>query len=471
MSMSNDNRRHSRTAPGLIAFVLAGSLVGAAWQGMPGQGAGGQGQGQAAGQGRGGTQTPPATGQAPGTGRAGAQGQAPQPARDNLAQPVGTGSITGAVVLSGAGTPVRRARVNLNGAELRGGRSTTTDDQGRFSFVSLPAGRFTMTASKPGFVSIAYGAKKPGRAGTPIQLAEGQKLEKTTINMPKGSVVTGVVIDENGEPSPQTQVRVMRFVTQTGEKTLQQAGTDQTDDRGVYRIYGLQPGDYIVSAIPRSANLSDLTQTVMAQVESLVQQAQAAGGGGRGGGGGVGGGLGAAGGPGGLANLLGGRGGRGQQFLDQASQLQQQLQQQQTEQTVGYAPVYFPGTTLSGSAAAVTLSVGEERPGIDFQLQLVPTARIDGTISSPDGTLPPGTQIMLAPAGQQNMPTIPGVSTNTTRVDQTGKFSFSNVTPGQYTLMARAAIRDPGTDGAAGQRQGRGGRGGPGGAISQVLWA
>ena len=156
------------------------------------------------------------------------------PARDNLAPPaVGTGSVSGVVVVEGAGTPVRRARITLTGPELRGGRTSVTNDQGQFSFATLPAGRFTMTASKAGYVDIAYGAKRPGRPGTPIQLAEGQKLEKANITLPKGSVVTGVVIDENGEPSPGTAVRVMRYIMRTGERTLQSAGQDQTDDRGL----------------------------------------------------------------------------------------------------------------------------------------------------------------------------------------------------------------------------------------------
>src|SRR4029453_16129654 len=138
------------------------------------------------------------------------------------------------------GTPVRRARVSLGGAELRGGRTTTTGDDGRFSFVGLPAGRFTMTASKAGYVDIAYGAKRAGRPGTPIQIVDGQKIDKAVIRLPKGAVVTGIVIDESGEPSPSTTVRAFRYAMRTGERTLQPAGTDTTDDRGMYRIFGLQ---------------------------------------------------------------------------------------------------------------------------------------------------------------------------------------------------------------------------------------
>jgi len=389
-------------------------------------------------------------------GRGGQQGQAGQQ-RDNLNQPVGTAAISGMVTTAGTGTPVRRARVTLTGAELRGGRSTVTDDEGRFNFVALPAGRFTLTASKAGFVSIAYGAKQAGRPGTPIQVVDGQKIERRDISMPRGSVVTGIVVDDHGEPAPGTQVRVMRFVMRTGERTLQQAGQDTTDDRGMYRIYGLQPGDYIVSAVPRNVGLGAIRETVLAEVEMLLQQAQAQG-------------MGRAG-RGGAGALVGGR---GEDLLGRAAQLQQMVADEEA-QTVAYAPVYYPGTTMAGSALAVALGVGEERPAIDFQLQLVPTARVDGSVVSFDGTVPQGVQISLVPADQGGMPRVPGVGNATTRPAADGTFSLANVTPGEYRLMARATIRqvDPGNpDPAAQAFGGRGGRGGRGGGpVAEVLWA
>jgi hypothetical protein len=429
-------------------------------------------------------------------GRAGGQGQQQgqrggagggRQARDAATQaPVaGTGSISGYVTAEGGGGPVRRARVSLSGAELRGTpRSAATDDKGYFTFVSLPAGRFTMSVSKASYVTINYGAKKPGRPGTPIQLVDGQKIDRADVGLPKGAVVMGIVIDETGEPSPLTQVRVMRYVMRTGEKTLEQGGQAQTDDRGMYRIWGLQPGDYIVSAVPRSSMLGDIAQTIQATIESLTQQAQALGGGaggGRGGGGGL---------AGVIAGALGGGGrggaggGRGQQLLDQAAQLQQSLGQSGQAQPVAYAPVYYPGTTSSTAASAVTLVAGDEHAGVDFQLQLVPTTNITGTITSPDGVLPQGTQVSLV--AQTGGPNIPGLGSNSARVDQGGKFSFANVTPGQYTVTARATLRaaaDPNASQAQAQPPGAaagggrggfgGGQGGPGGrgGPSQVLWA
>ena len=407
-------------------------------------------------------------------------GRGQGPARDNLAAPtVGTGSIAGTVVVEGAGTPVRRARVTLTGVEVRVPRTAVTSDNGQFSFTSLPAGRFSMSVSKAGYVDMAYGAKRAGRPGTPIQLAEGQKLEKANITIPRGSVVTGVVIDENGEPSPGTSVRVMRFLMRTGERTLQQAGQDQTDDRGMYRIYGLQPGEYIISAAPRNMNIGDLRQTILAEIETAVQQAQAARGGGPGGGAGGGAGGGGRAGARGAApiDVTQIMNGRGQQMLDRASQLQQQLQQVEQEQAVAYAPVYYPGTTSPSGAASVTLGVGEERAGIDFQLQLVQTAKIEGRIQGTDGNPVQETRLALVSADRAGVPSIPGVNSNMARVDREGKFSFTNVTPGQYRVMARAAVRpaaDPSGSAIAPAPGGRGrdmGPGGRGGGAQQVLWA
>ncbi len=429
-----------------LAALLA-TLIGSALPTAQGRGAlqGGQPQGQ---QGRGG----------------GAQ------ARDTQVAPaVGTGFILGSVVTADTGLPVRRARVNLSGAELRGARSTMTDDEGKFVFTQLPAGRYTLTASKAGFVSIAYGAKAPGRAGTPIELADGQKLDARPISLPKGGVVTGVVLDEYGEPSPGTPVRALRAVIRTGERRLESAGTSTTDDRGMYRIYGLQPGQYVVTAQPRNTGLGGLQINVAAEIEAAMQQMQQALG--RGGAGQPGmGGRGAAPGRGGqLGDLLQGLGGgRGQAILDQ---LQQQLDPD-GQPAMGYAPVFFPGTTSPSAASMVDVTAGQERYGVDFQLQLVTTSQVTGMLAGADGASPAGAQVMLTPV--DTLPGLPGAQ-QTVRAGQDGAFTFRNVTPGQYHVTARAQVRqpvDPANQTETPLPQGRGGRGGRGmGAVVEVLWA
>jgi hypothetical protein len=357
------------------------------------------------------------------------------------------------VTLGGSNTPVRRAQLNLGGGG-RGGRMTTTDDQGRFAFVGLPAGRFTLNVSKPGYATIAYGAKKPGQQGTPIQLAEGQILTNVNIALPKGGVITGVVVDEFGEPSANTPVRAFRYVMQNGNRALQSAGQSQTDDRGIYRIFQLLPGDYVVSAVPR--NNGPIVFTT--QIQPLLDQMQA--------GGALNVTIGAAGFAGVLAD------GRGQQILDRM----QQLAGQQPEQPTGYAPVYFPGTITPSQAAKIPLDAGEERTGVDFQLQLVPTAKVQGHITGGEMTTA-GVQVMLQLAHQQDTADVPGLGTSMARVNADGSFTFQNVTPGDYRVIARAPVMavaepDAGAPPDVAGRGGRGrGRGGPFAGIAQMLWA
>ena len=160
----------------------------------------------------------------------------------------------------------------------------------------------------------------------------------------------------------------------TGEKSLQQAGRGQTDDRGIYRIYQLQPGDYIVCA--RTAEHEyrrPAASPSRPRSATLMQAAQTGGGAGGGGGGGS---I--------ITGLLnsGQVNGAGQQLLDRVGQLQQQLAEVEQQQNTAYAPVYYPGTTSETSATTLTLGVGEERASVDFRLELVPTAHVDGTVTS-----------------------------------------------------------------------------------------
>jgi protocatechuate 3,4-dioxygenase beta subunit len=200
--------------------------------------------------------------------------QAPRDPTGQQPPAVGTGSISGVVTVAGSGQPARKVRVRLSGAELRGGRSLTTDDQGRFNFASLPAGRFTLSASKPGHVMVSYGQRQPGpgRPGTAIQLADSQRIE-VQLQIPRGGVITGTVLDEHGEAIPGTAVRVLRYSMQSGRRTLQPAGNGSTDDRGVYRVYGLQPGDYVVAATPRNTSNAELGDRIRSEVLEMRRAA------------------------------------------------------------------------------------------------------------------------------------------------------------------------------------------------------
>src|SRR5579862_9550751 len=163
------------------------------------------------------------------------------PARDTrTAPPTGTGVIAGTVVSADTGRPVRRVHVTLASTAPDVTVSATTADDGHFAFRDLPAATFTLTASRPGFIESAFGQKQPGsgRPGTPIPLAEAQKLDTLTLALARGGVLTGTVTDEAGEPEFGAQVTAFRWVMRTGERTLVVAATTATDDRGMYRVPG-----------------------------------------------------------------------------------------------------------------------------------------------------------------------------------------------------------------------------------------
>jgi len=353
--------------PILAAFLL---LVAAVAMGQPPQNA---------------PQNPPAGRGQAGQGRGG-RGGPQRPARDAATTvPAGTGSIGGRVVAGDTGRPLKRARVIVSG----GGRphATTTDEQGRFKIAALPAASYTISASKTGFVDSVFGQRRALQTGTPIELADGQQVGNVELKLARGGVITGRVLDEDGEPLARALVTILRQQYLRGEKQLTTVGTDQSDDRGQYRVFGLPPGDYYVSATAGGLD-----------------------------------------GP--LRQLLagGGRGGPGQ--MDQAPA------------TSGYAPTYYPGVITAGEAGRIKLATSQETSGIDFQLQLVPLATVKGTVVGGSATVVMIPEEGGGGRGGGGRGVGPGALLGQgfrAVARQDGTFSISNVTPGRYTIVARSA--------------------------------
>jgi hypothetical protein len=170
------------------------------------------------------------------------------PARDNSVR-TGTARIRGRVFAADNGAPLRKAQVRLVSPELRENRLATTDVQGTYEFKDLPAGRYTLTANKGSFVSLQYGQTRPLEPGKPLQILDAQTMEKVDFSLPRGSVITGRIVDEFGEPVTDVMVAPMRYQYQQGRRRLVPSGrTTQTNDIGEFRLFGLPPGQYYLSA-------------------------------------------------------------------------------------------------------------------------------------------------------------------------------------------------------------------------------
>lgn len=359
----------------------------------------------------------------------------------------GTGTITGVVMSDdGSSTPMRRVRVALESGLIEMPRGVVTDDQGRFTFAALPAGNYTLTATKPAHVPAIYGARRPGeRPGLAIAVRDGQRLDNIILRMPRGGVITGTIRQPSGQPAPGVSVQALAVRTIGGQRTtsIARINTTTTDDRGVYRIFGLSPADYVVQATASLsgpfgfAGFSSSSRRVTADEIRWAERAIA--------------GTTASGASAPAAPAPG--------------------------QSVVFTPVFYPGTPVATAAAVVPLRAGEERSGIDFTMDYVAAARISGTVIGPDGRPATRVQYTLTQADAEADPLARLMSSFSVNSLADGGFAADRVAPGRYVLTVRGA--PGGGDGAndmpemAALRMLFGGAAGGGKAVSSpyTLWA
>src|SRR5687767_9478111 len=206
-----------------------------------------------------------------------AQQQPGQPAPASAT--AGKGVIRGVVNAADTGRPIHRATIRLQGGDGPPfeSRSAITDEKGRYEVTGLKAGRYTLSASRPGYLTLAYGQIRARESGRPVSLSESMPLEKVDFALPRASVIVARITDQFGDPVRSVVVRpyLQRFMN--GRRRLFQAGggaSTITDDRGETRIFGLAPGDYYLAATP------DFQTTWRGEIETLypgtldVRQAQ-----------------------------------------------------------------------------------------------------------------------------------------------------------------------------------------------------
>lgn len=236
-------------------------------------------------------------------------------------------SVEGAVFDAVTGAPVAKVRLVLSG--LGGGRrntySVSTDAAGRFRFEAVMPGRYRLSASKNRYARFSYGERRPGGPGAVLILRPGQRLEDLVLKLTPAAVITGRVLDEDGEPVAYAQVSVLRYRYVNGEKRLLPVSRGATtNDLGEYRLFGLPPGRYYVSVNHR----------------------------------------GAAGSP---------------------SFLASRARRDSSRDSQAYPTIYYPGVTDPAQAVLLKLQPGEERQGIDFRLTPARAVTISGRVRGASG--------------------------------------------------------------------------------------
>jgi len=293
--------------------------------------------------------------------------------------------------------PVRRVVVTLSGDGLRPSRGAITGDDGSFAIDHLPPGKFQLTAARPGYVTSMYGAKRPARPGTPIAVAAGAHIADLTVRLWRGAVVSGVIRDAIGRPAPGATVRVLPARPTAPTLLTLANNATKTNGAGEFRIFGLEPGAYVVSAIlpggsPTTAAPRD------ADVDAIFEAVR-------------------------------------RQLAGQAAD--QTLAPPPSPPPTDTFPALYPGVASVTQATVLTLSAGQEVHGIDFTVRPIATNTVSGTVLRPDGTPGAGGTVQLSeivdPRSALRGRMVSGA------VGADGSFRITRLTPGQYRVVARAS--------------------------------
>ena len=289
------------------------------------------------------------------------------------------GRIAGRVTVAGSGLPVAEARVILIPTQrpaVPGGMppQAMTDRDGRYEFAGVAPGGYRVDVQKTGFAPLtAIGPGQP--PAVIVRVGPGQSVDGVDRQLQKGGVISGQILDPNGEPLPDASIMVMRRLPMPGRggapaPLMPAPGQSrQTDDRGDYRVAGLAPGEYYVAAMPRPA-------------------------------------------------MLGGGGANGPRPAP--------------SRKTTIARTFYPGTLDEAAAQPVVVAAGAEIGNITFTMQSAAAFRISGTVVDESGA--PVANAMVMVSGDPRSGSMGPVGNARTR--DNGRFEIDDVPPGTYRAHA-----------------------------------
>jgi hypothetical protein len=302
----------------------------------------------------------------------------------------GTGRVAGRVTAAGSNAPVAAARVMLLPAGPRSGPmggpppQAVTSQDGAYVFERLRPGAYTVAVEKTGYAA-PIGPSNARR----VQVAAGQSIDGVDLQLERGAVITGRVLDPAGEPLPDAHVTAMRRVASRGAlpRLLPAPGQgQQTNDLGEFRIASLPPGDYYVAAIPRRVSMFGAAATAGA--------ARAAG---------------------------------------------------SARATI--TTTFYPGTPDPATAQPIAVGAGAEVGNIVFTMQSVPGFRVSGIVVDEQGA--PVADAMVRLMGDPGRGMFMG-PVGGARTPANGRFDIDEVPAGSYRVSASVMIAMTSSGGGSG---------------------
>ena len=162
----------------------------------------------------------------------------------------GKASLEGRVTKEPSGEPVKKAVVELiaENQDEGGNYTATSDQEGNFKIAGIPPGRYRMFVERAGYIEVDQ--KRRRLPNITLSLQAGQELKDQMLHMLAAAIITGRVLDEDGDPMPEVEVRVLRRRFGPGHPKFEPGPGGQTNDLGEFRIGGLLAGKYYLSANP-----------------------------------------------------------------------------------------------------------------------------------------------------------------------------------------------------------------------------
>jgi hypothetical protein len=287
------------------------------------------------------------------------------------------GSIQGTVLSGASGQPLRRAQVLLRPADSKGTAVfQTTDEGGGFSFPKVSPGRYAITVQRDGYLPLSAGRIGDYKMPPIFAVNSGETISSFVYRLTPSGVVSGKVKFDDAEPAVNVAIQLYRAYYERGRHGYAAAASTRTDDRGEYRVHGLEPGSYYVAALyqapPRPAGAEEQTRKDA------------------------------------LGNPL---------------------------PELSYAVTFFPQVQKMSEAVAVKIAPGDEVAGIDIFLTLVHTMHVRGrVVSAVSGTVVASPSVILRWNDPDNTASV-SAPINVT-LDKDENFEIQGVTAGPYLLMA-----------------------------------
>ena len=281
--------------------------------------------------------------------------------------------VSGMVIRVLDSAPLKNATVQLvSGEDREHTIATRTTADGHFELRNVPSGRYRLKVSRDGYVEQEFGQKKPTDPGAMFALKPGQKMSDLVFKLGRAGVITGHVFNAEGEPMPNVMLNAIRQVYREGKREFESSAWDRSNDLGEYRIFGLAPGRYYVSAEEQTWN-----------------------------------------------RVVGDR-----EFNP--------VEKDTGEKA--YAKIYFPTSLDLGKASTVTVKEGEEIPAIDILMKEVVAYRIRGKVTNQLSKNRGAQNVQIAVLRRDSGGWSEVGSTTEEKTD--GTFEIPAVAPGEYSLLA-----------------------------------